>query len=98
MNEELDSFKKIVDEIVALKTRKANVYGNTWRVFGLNGLYAELGRKFSRVWINKSKADEDIDFETLEDSLTDLAVYSIMCKQLIREKDTKDKLLELLTK
>lgn len=93
---EMDGFKKICEEIIALKTRKAGVYGNTWKVFGLPGLYAEIGRKFSRIWINKSRDPKEIDFETLRDSLIDLAVYSIMSVQLIDEKDIHDKIEQLL--
>lgn len=97
MINELDGFKKILDEIYELKVRKAKNYGNTWRAFGLSGLFAELGRKFSRIWINKNSPESEIDFETLRDSLIDNAVYSIMAIQLMDEKDTEDKILKLLT-
>lgn len=93
---EIDGFVKIVNEMIALKNRKAGTYRNTWKVFGLPGLYAEIGRKFSRIWINKSKQPEEIDFETLRDSLIDLAVYSIMSVQLIDEGETEDQVLKLL--
>ena len=94
---EIDGFKKVCEEMIALKIRKAGVYGQTWRIFGLNGTYAEIGRKFSRIWINKSKQTSEIDFETLRDSLIDLAVYSIMSIQLIDENDIEDKIYKILT-
>ena len=93
---EIDGFKKIVDEMVALKIRKAGDYGNTWRIFGLSGLYSEIGRKFSRLWINKNRPKKEINNEMVRDTLIDLAVYSIMSIQLIDENDTEDKVLKEL--
>lgn len=95
---EIEGFEKVCNEMIALKKRKAGVYGNTWKVFGINGTFTEIGRKFSRIWINKNKDPKNIDFETLRDSLIDLAVYSIMSIQLIDENDIEDKMYKLLTK
>lgn len=92
---ELDGFKKVIDEMLALKTRKAGDYGNSWRVGGIKPLFIEISRKFYRIWINKEK--EKINNETLRDSLVDLAVYSIMAIQLIDENDTEDKVYKMLT-
>jgi len=96
-NEEIDGFKRVVDEMIALKTRKAGCYGNTWKIFGLNGMLTELGRKFSRIWINKNRPAEEVDFETLRDSLIDNAVYSIMAIQLMDSGETEDQVFKLMT-
>ena len=98
IGKEIEGFKSICQEMINLKSRKAAVYSNTWRVFGINGTFAEIGRKFSRIWINRYKEPKDIDFETLRDSLIDLAVYSIMTIQLLDDKDTEDKIFNILTK
>lgn len=85
LNGEIDGFKKVIDEMLALKARKAGDYGNTWRCFGLQGLYSQLGRKFSRIWLNKDKSEKELNNEMMRDSLMDNAVYSIMAIQLIDE-------------
>jgi len=80
---EMDGFKKVVAEMVALKEKKAGDYGNTWRAFGIQGMYAQIGRKFSRIWLNKDKPAESLNNEMMRDSLMDMAVYSIMAIQLL---------------
>ncbi len=94
--EEIDGFKKIVDEMIALKARKAGDYGNSWKCFGLPGLYAQIGRKFSRIWLNKDKKPEEINNEMFRDSLMDMAVYCIMSMQLIDSGETEDMIISSL--
>ena len=94
MNKELDNFKKILNEIYELKTKKAFDYGNSWRALGIKGLYYQLARKFTRIWLNKD--NPKLKNETLRDSLIDNAVYSIMAVQLLDEDDTEDKIEKLL--
>ena len=96
IGKEIEGFKKICQEMINLKARKSGDYGQTWRIFGLNGTYAEIGRKFSRLWINKNKPKEEINNEMLRDTLIDLAVYAIMSVQLIDDNDTGDKIEQLL--
>lgn len=95
MNNQIEGFKKVVDEMIALKSKKAGDYANSWRALGLQGLLYQIARKFSRLWINKDKK-EDLNCEMYRDSLIDLAVYSIMAIQLIDENDTNDKIDEVL--
>jgi hypothetical protein len=96
MNTEMDGFKKVIEEMINLKEKKAGDYGNSWRVLGIEGLNHQLMRKLTRIWINRHKKPEELNFEMLRDSYMDLAVYAIMCIQLIDEEDIDDKFLMLL--
>lgn len=93
---EIDGFKKICDEMIALKGRKAGDYANSWRALGINGLNYQIARKFTRIWINKDKKDAELNNEMLRDSYIDLAVYAIMSVQLIDEDDKDDKIDQVL--
>ena len=93
---EIAGFQKVIDEMVELKSRKSGDYANSWRALGLIGLLYQIARKFTRIWINKDKKDEELNFEMFRDSLMDLAVYSIMSIQLIDSKDTNDKIDDVL--
>lgn len=90
---ELDGFKKIMTEMLALKTKKAGDYGDSWKCFGLPGLYAQIGRKFSRIWLNKDKKAHKINNEMFRDSLMDMAVYCIMAMQLIDSGGGEDMII-----
>lgn len=91
---EIDGFIKVLDEIVLLKSKKAGDYGNTWRCFGLPGLYAQIGRKFSRIWLNKDK--QEMNNEMFRDSLVDMLVYCGMAIQLIDEGGGEDLIVKAL--
>jgi len=95
-NKELDGFNKVINEMLELKSKKSGDYANSWRALGLRGLLYQIARKFTRIWINKDKKDEELNFEMFRDSLMDNAVYSIMAIQLIDEKDTEDKIDDIL--
>ena len=93
---ELDGFRRIMNEMYGLKESKSGDYANSWRVLGLQGLYYQIARKFTRLWINKDKTGIKLNHEMLRDTLIDLAVYSIMSIQLIDEGDIEDKLDKIL--
>ncbi len=93
---EMDGFRKVIDEMLALKGRKAGDYGNTWKVFGIQGLYSQIGRKFSRIWLNKDKSPKQLNNEMMRDSLMDNAVYSIMAIQLIDSGETGEMITKTL--
>ena len=95
MNEP-DTFKIIIQELIDLKERKSGDYQNSWRSLGIQGIYYQLARKFTRLWINKDRNEKELNFEMLRDTLVDMAVYSIMAIQLFDEKDTKDKIDSIL--
>lgn len=93
-NKELDDFQKVIDELISLKESKAGDYQNSWKVLGIEGLNYQLARKFTRIWINRNK--EKLNNEVLRDSYVDLAVYAIMCIQLLDSGEKEDKILEML--
>ena len=91
---ELDGFKKVINELLALKERKASDYANSWKALGIEGLNYQLARKFTRIWINRRKAE--LKNETLRDSYVDMAVYSIMAIQLLDEGLTEEQIEKIL--
>lgn len=95
MNEEIDEFKKVLEELLALKNRKAGDYANSWKALGIEGLNYQLARKFTRIWINRHKAE--MKNETLRDSYIDMAVYAIMAIQLLDSGEINDKINDILT-
>lgn len=86
---ELEHFFEVVEEIKQLKSRKAKDYGNSWRVFGLDGLVFQVGSKFVRIW-NLTKNGKKPSNESLRDSFRDAAVYCIMAVQMLDEGKTQD--------
>ena len=93
MENELNDFKRVLDEILDLKTRKMHDYGNSWKIFGLNGIYYQIGSKFVRLWNLKGKDPKN---EPLRDTLRDMAVYCIMGMQLSDANETEDNIDKLL--
>lgn len=91
---EVDEFSAILREIINLKASKSGDYASSWRALGMKGLLYQIARKFTRIWINKDKSQ--LNNETFRDSLIDLAIYSIMAIQLIDDKDTSDKIDDVL--
>jgi hypothetical protein len=91
---ELDGFKKVINEIISLKESKAADYRNSWKAFGIEGLNYQIGRKFTRIWINRKNGK--LKHETLRDSYIDNAVYSIMAVQLLDSGETEDQIEKIL--
>jgi len=91
---ELDGFEKVIDELINLKKRKSVDYANSWKALGIEGLNYQLARKFTRIWINRHKAE--LQNETLRDSYVDMAVYSIMSIQLMDGHETEDQIEKIL--
>ena len=96
--DEIKGFEKILKEVLELKKKKAGDYGNCWRIFGVQGIYSEIGKKFSRLWLNKDKPKDKINFESIRDTAIDAIVYHAMLIQLLDENDIEDKILKLLSK
>ena len=96
MNKEMEEFRKIVQEMIDLKEKKAGDYGQTWKIFGLPGIYPLIAKKFARLWINKDKPAVNLNYESLRDTFIDMAVYSIMAVQLMDSGETEDKMSKLI--
>ena len=92
---EIEQFIKVINEIVELKTKKSQDYGNSWRLFGLQGIYYQIGNKFFRLW-NLFTKKKDPQNESLRDTLRDMAVYCIMAVQLIDSKQTESMIDKVL--
>lgn len=86
---EVEEFKEIVAQMVALKEKKAGDYGNSWKVFGLTGVVYQIASKFIRIW-NLHNSKKIPNNEALEDSFIDIANYAIMAVQLIRSGQKGD--------
>jgi len=93
--QEIEGFIKIINEIIELKKNKAHDYGNSWRIFGLVGIYYQIGNKFFRLWNLKNKQPKN---EALRDTLRDMAVYCIMAMQLIDSGETEPQIEEWIGK
>lgn len=83
---EIENFIKIINEVVELKKKKAKDYGSSWRMFGLDGIYVQIGSKFFRLWNLRNTNPKN---EPIRDTLRDLVVYCIMAIQLIDENKTE---------
>ena len=93
MENELEDFKRVLDEVLELKKRKMQDYGNSWKIFGINGIYYQLGSKFIRLWNLREK---DPTNEPLRDTLRDMLVYCAMGIQLLDSNCTEDSIDKLL--
>lgn len=90
IEQECEHFSKIAYDLVELKRRKAGDYGNSWRIFGLQGIIQQVGSKFVRIWNITQRHKDKVNNEPLRDSFKDIAIYSIMAMQLIDEGKTDD--------
>jgi len=78
-------FESILEEIKSLSSLKANDYGNVpWQVLGVKGSFCDMSKKYWRLktllWDGvKPKLSEGI-----EDSLIDMAIYSILALIQVR--------------
>lgn len=86
---EVEHFKKILNEMADLKERKANDYGNSWKLGGLQGLLWQINSKVFRI-NNIIKRGVETRNEPLKDSFKDLANYAVMAVQLLEMGDIDD--------
>lgn len=92
-NNKLTKFANIIDDMYNLYEKKNQNYGDsfgeTWRklgpISGITRLYDKLNRATNLVTGGHN------DFESLEDTFTDLANYAVMC---LVELQTKKELIE----
>ena len=73
-------FKNLTDEIAALLEKKRQDYGNPRRTlcrFGVVGITIRLSDKIERL-INLTWHNKQPNFESVEDTLKDIAGYAIL--------------------
>lgn len=84
MYNKVDKFKEIVDEMLDLYQRKQSDYGDsagkTFDEYGLVSFLVRIEDKLNRVstLAKKSSTEQQVKDEKIEDTLIDLANYSIM--------------------
>lgn len=93
-NSNLSLFEDIAQELVDLHIKKNKDYGNsfgkTFDNFGLVSALTRLSDKFYRV-INLFKCGKrEVEDEPIEETLRDLANYSIMTLVELRKRKIKD--------
>ena len=76
------SFESICCELIALHERKNKDYGgafyNTMSKFGITALLIRLDDKLSRLISITKNGSQEVNDESIEDTLRDLASYAIM--------------------
>lgn len=84
------SFKNIADELCALYERKNNAYGNsfgdTYQKLGLISAVTRISDKYNRLCNLATNPNIDNLGESIEDTLKDLAAYSIMTLTELRNR------------
>lgn len=87
------SFKTIADELCALYERKNNAYGNsfgdTYQKLGLISAVTRISDKYNRLCNLATNPNIDNLGESIEDTLKDLAAYSIMTLMEIRKENDR---------
>lgn len=91
---EIESFGKVLTEMMNIKKRKAGDYGNAWRILGIKGIFNQIESKFIRYYTNKDK--EILNNEPLRDTLLDMANYCVMAIQLIDSGETDSQIDKLI--
>lgn len=87
----VDKFKHIANELVSLYEKKNNAYGNsfgdTFKKLGIISAVTRISDKYNRLCNLAKHPNIDNLGESIEDTLMDLASYSIMTlMELEKEK------------
>lgn len=90
----VSQFRSITQSLVALYKEKNEDYGNSFerRVlkYGLSAALTHISEKFDRIESLIMKGGENPNFESLNDSLVDLANFSIMTIMALREREISE--------
>lgn len=90
----MEMFEKICKELCNLYEKKNHDYGNsfgrTFEELGIISAITRISDKFHRLVNLTTKVDAKVDDESLEDTLKDLASYSIMTLAEIRKAKGND--------
>ncbi len=94
LNRNHDKFKDVLDEAEKLRWEKYQVYGNSYKEFGLVGIAIKLSDKVARIKniINNPKLNKIVADESIRDSAIDLLNYAAMFVMTFDEngKETKE--------
>ena len=78
----VEKFKQIAEEITTLYEKKDRAYGNsfgdTYNKLGIISAVTRISDKYNRLCNLATNPDVDCLGESIEDTLKDLAAYSIM--------------------
>jgi len=96
---ECEIFKKVCDDLKEIHAKKSATYGDSWKKRGeLVSVFGNVARKFDRLenlasdlqlWSSAQKGET---IENIEDTVIDLAVYSILwCTFLVEKRPEKYK-------
>lgn len=90
--ERTEQFKQIVSEMIDTYEKKNADYGNsfekTLNKWGVNIGLARIEDKFNRVTKLLTNSCQQVNDESVEDTLKDLATYSIMLLMWLKKDDT----------
>ncbi|NTW32695.1 MAG: DUF1599 domain-containing protein [Bacteroidetes bacterium] len=90
MNEK--SIKKITDDVTAILLKKNQDYGGASFDLGLNGNMVHLWDKVSRFRSLISRDNQNVNFESLEDTLKDIIGYAVIGLHILNDDQIKDKI------
>jgi len=92
LNENQERFMKVLDEAAKLRWSKYQVYGNSYKEYGLMGIAIKLSDKISRIKniINNPELDKVVADERVRDSAIDLLNYAAMFVMTHDEKKDED--------
>ncbi len=91
---DLVGFKKILTEIFDTRAKKSLDYGQSWKIWGIEGIANQMKSKITRIWNLESQKLPPTN-ESLRDSYKDLAVYSLMGLDLLMRNETENDSKEL---
>jgi hypothetical protein len=86
-------FKMLVGKMLSIKTDATARYGvESWNSLGPKGIFVDINRKFARVKHFVWEGNDQATSENIEDTLFDMAVYSLLMVMSLRgrEKCSKD--------
>ncbi|MBN1970956.1 MAG: DUF1599 domain-containing protein, partial [Candidatus Delongbacteria bacterium] len=83
---------KITDDVTAILLKKNQDYGGASFDLGLNGNMVHLWDKVSRFRSLVSQENQNVNFESLEDTLKDIIGYAVIGLHILNDDQIKDKI------
>jgi len=83
-------FNEVLNECLAIRKQRKEIYGNSW--FQVDGVEANywggIVNKTNRLRILHKNRNEKNNYESYEDTLRDLAIFSLFTLACIKEEKT----------